>query len=372
MVAFPEDINPLWILTIADYIAGKKLDIKAVRPEWNGIDSNSLKSIKTGNVDFLMSQVSMITRSVFTTWGKFSLKHINPSYDLNFTAFNVIAALYPAYNELTVRDFSFLTLADKPNQKIVLNCSTIIPSPETTLKDLIEFDDEDNRLALAFRRKMIQEVNEVNHPFTGAYLLDKVPLDLIDSTIVYQQLRLVFVPSGICVSVIDEGQYVTFFWSPSGFNTSQIWFPLSTAFGFDVMLACLWRDAHILREKWATARPKTSHSQPKKSGQVDQQGRVTLPRVIYQGDWKSGLADKSDGNVVRPHPVRGSYRYIGDHFPDLAAILRARDYDYADPPEGFTFVSPYKRGGTSVSSGEVKIVWTGRDIAQMLLRKNRS
>lgn len=368
---FPQNIHPSLAWLLWENAGLKHLGLDLTDPKRFG-----LTSLDTA---YTLDKLGILRNNTYTSWQGLDLRHIIESKD--DTRFHVLAALAPGYDYLDQDILDFITCADISPAYL----GNFSPNPTDNFNELFIFHDrEDYDLAKAFATQMLKEAGESkNIPPLGAYVLNHMPFEIIDENITYTQLRIVFVENGIFVSIVyktDKGAlYTPFFWNQNGINTSSVWLTPKLDFGFDILLTCLWHDAKIVRQIFTERKDKgkgAAHNSRENS--KPRSGRkLILPKKIYISDWKSGLDSVPERirATFKLHQVKHSYRYVGEHFPDQAAVERAQKFRKPLPPRGYTFVSPHSRGsGVPIDNEDstIHIIWTSRDMAEMLLNNRRS
>lgn len=311
-------------------------------------------------------------------WRGFNVQHIQQQQGLEFHQLDVFAALEAGARYLTQPLFDFLTLRDEPTYN--LEVALIDLSGTTTHYEdstpmartaLMSYSPDEMRLAYAFRQQMIDEAApQRRNAAAGVYVLDRTSFPYLDHQIDYDRMRLVIHPAGIFVAILlDElHQYVPFFWTPEGINTSQMWVHPRAVFALDAMLACVWRDACIVREQWSERQQKRGyefHNRPKHANPV------VLPRIVYRSKWgSSGEREYIEQRSRSAHAVRAFYRTLPDGYQAHEADERAAEFGYPPPPDGHTFVKPHMRGEGALDADRVtarRVVCRGLQVAKIVL-----
>lgn len=217
---------------------------------------------------------------------------------------------------------------------------------------------EAQALMRAFQAQLIAEAEPHKaRVITGAYVLDRVPFPQLDAYISYDNLRLVIGPRGIFFSIVKtdeagESYYVTSYWAPDSppVLLDPVLYPM-----ISVVLAGVWRDACVIREKWYTERARNLYHYSKT--QLRRKvAPLILPRQVSRVSWASDVERVSIAHTM--HTVRGHYRRLAEGWKqgDKAADM-ARHYGYPEPPAGYTFVIPHTRGeGAAEAEGPARRV----------------
>lgn len=261
---------------------------------------------------------------------------------------------------LSQTEFDFLTLRDLAWEGVRVRTSAYeVVDPlmgetsdeiVTAAEALVGMTPEDSALAYAFTDKLLAEAAEAgNRPTIGMFHLDRVPLAYLDERLNYESIRLVIKPEMI---------YATFC-APGGVAIPAIWGPEDTSswmygdvlgHAISILLAGIWRDACVVKEKWLERdRPLQRKGSTKKYGR-EYGKRVYLPRTIYRARW--GQKHERDRIARRRHDVDGFYRPLKMPRPQTedevershAAIERAELWGDTPPPTGYTYVAPHGRG----------------------------
>lgn len=327
-----------------------------------GIETGAIVLPEGGAERDFVQALLHVQRNPVKTWRGLDVRHIHGSSE-NIVQFDVLAALDAATKrvKLTQQQFDFLTLADVKGAIIdSMLVAQDIPS-------LFDYDPERIRLISAFRDSLVAEAAPHAHKVAvGAYVLAYTPLPALDAEIAYETLRLLITPRGIFCTIVYQSNYAPFFWSPDGINTSQVYVHPRGVFALEALLAGIWRDACIVREKWHEAtggkRGGVTTRQPEKK-----QGALVLPRTVYVSQWGSG-ADRELVHRAAPHAhtVRGFYRVLPEGQQSHGADERAAEFGYPAPPDGYTFVRPHTRGEGDVRETARRIVCKGLQTISIL------
>lgn len=308
----------------------------------------------------------------YKTWRGFDVRHLlrQQSGNFEYRQFDVFSALDVATPALNQATFDFLTLRDRQGAKLETSLNAQVYKPDSDIiTTFLQADEDEIRLAMAFRREMVNEAAPHRHDIaSGAYVLMRETLPKLDTRLIYDHLRLLIVPQGIGVAVVHDSLYIPFWWSPENdTNTSQVWVPADIRFAFDVLLASIWRDACIVRERFVQeCRDKGKGYQGKQAFKSDV---VRLPRVIFKSQWGSNMDRQiTEGISKRAHTVRGHYRLISDEYiaPDEQKEA-ALDYGIPAPPVGYTFVRPHSRGTGEALPVARRVICQGLQVARTVL-----
>ncbi len=362
-------IDPRIAFILSENEAFRLQGIVPVQPEWLGLTSEEVTAANVP-VKVAINEMLIARTRKYMTWKHLDLRFITPSFDNNFSTYDVIAAILPSYQYLDQAGLDFLCLKDEGSIPLGMMLKNL--GNQSLMRNLLEFDFDAQRLAIAFKAKLLQEAKQSKGMLTGAFVLKRPNVQLLNEAIIYEELRVIAGPKGLFVSVIFERDehkmYVPFFWSPEGVNTSCLWGSHQITFAFDVMLAGIWRDLHVVKEKTLSqesfgtgARSKTAAS---KQGDKN---IVTIPRRVYRKEWVRTQPPTASSGPRSAHLVTASYPYVGDHFPDEAAIARANEWGWPEPPEGHTFRVPHKRGEGDVDESAKKLRWRGHDVVNMVM-----
>lgn len=336
-----------------------------------GIEAQHLYYTET-EAQYLKMRIEQARQETYSTWRGFDVRHIQKQQDSDSKQFDVFSAFDAATFYLDQTTFDFLTLRDKKDARLMcwLNMKTY---NKIDIGFLLLGNEESMRLAIAFRHDMEREAQPHRRNIaSGAYVLMREPLPKLDALIVYDYLRLVITPHGIGASIVQESNYIPFWWSPEReTNTSQVWVPADVRFALDVLLASIWRDACIVKES-AFPENRSAGRGYKSSGKKAKSSKsniVRLPRVVYKSTW-GGNDDREivESIAKRAHTVRGHYRYIRDEYnsPDEAKNT-ALDHGYAPPPTNYTFVRPHQRGTGEAMPSVRRVICRGLQVAKTVL-----
>jgi len=327
-------------------------------------------------LDIFLALVDAAREQLFNKWLAYDVRHTIAQVarsSQKISQFDLFAALYAGVGgrPLSQDQFDFLTLRDVD--------SAFMEMAETPNSEKLKIDAQEQALAKAFRQQVIDEAECANQmPVTGAFILMREPLAALDELLLYDHLRLIIRRDGMFCSVVTEGnQYVTFYWSPVADQCfSLVYASPRTHFALDVMLASIWRDAHVVEERFTT-KTKRKWKRPTRPYRKSRSA-VRLPRTIHYVQW-GNPDDRAEiaRREVSAHLVRGMYRNIGPEFvAGDEAIERARAYGFLPPPKRYTFVKPHTRGKGEVSEkGGVpvrRVVCTGLQTARLLLGNSKS
>ncbi|MFW9927962.1 MAG: hypothetical protein ACFFD1_01060 [Candidatus Thorarchaeota archaeon] len=260
----------------------------------------------------------------------------------------IVAALGGADAHLDQATFNYLTLIDKGYSLAVDRPEGFyddsVPVPGTRGAVAAEIPTDQLLLAYAFVKQMIEEAAPNREMvLRGNFEMRRVPLPFLDQHIVYDRLRLVMTPQGVAGAIINSASrgYHPFFWSPEWDTTGLM---DSVSFPLTALVACVWRDACIVKHRFVTERSRELHQAPA-GRRRSRRARVILPRVIRHVDWST--EEERERIVHRAHTVDPFYRRIKHPLEGkalVAACERAKKHGYADPPPGWTFVKKHQRG----------------------------
>ena len=282
----------------------------------------------------------------------------------------VISTLCPG--PLTQEVLNFLTLVDVPEARYQMvkaydpSESYTTQSYKTATLDEFQIDEESRNLATAFVNQMIDEAApHQEHPVLGHFVMDRVPLERLDSLIKYDTLRLAISPQGIFGSLVEGANFLTFWWSP---ETSTTWsLGAKHAWAINTMMACIWRDACVVRYKMFQQRSRSGYKPAaKKHKRVDK--KLILPRSISKCAWSQDAERQRITHAK--HSVRAFYRQLPSGYQASdEAEETAAEFGYPLPPSGFTFVRPHVRGngdgGEEVAA--TPVVCLGLQVAHLAL-----
>jgi len=208
-------------------------------------------------------------------------------------------------------------------------------------------------LATAFKAQMVNEA--VGHiPFIGDLIMSYEPIPALDALIQWDALRLMIRPYGIWATFSGQSGVLPIYWQPNRHTIRTLTGGL-LAYVADVVLAGIWRDASIVRERaWYERNPYTPR--PLKKSQKHR-NPVVLPRTIQTVKWGAS-SDEHDVITRATHAVRAHYRLLGDgRRASEGALASADEYGMPPPPTGYTFVRPHLRGsGESVDHDAIRRV----------------
>jgi hypothetical protein len=281
----------------------------------------------------------------------------------------VVSTLCPG--PLTQEILNFLTLADVPGSRY-----RMVKAYDTGLYDnqsydiatLDEFgmDDESRNLAAAFVNQMVDEAApHRGSPVLGHFVMERVPLERLDSLIDYDTLRLSISPQGIFGSLVKNTSFLTFWWSPEEATTWSL--GAKHAWAVNTMMACIWRDACVVRHKMFTERSRSPYRpRPKKHKSTN--SKLILPRTIKKCTWSQDTERQRITHAE--HSVRAFYRQLPSGYQaSQEAEKTAAEFGYPLPPVGFTFVRPHVRGngdgGEEVAA--TPVICLGLQVAHLAL-----
>lgn len=230
--------------------------------------------------------------------------------------------------------------------------------------------DEAKALASAFAGQMTAEAEAAGRPpLIGSFVMkppDYLPLlGAMDA----DHIRLIIHPTGIwCSFVFADGEIAPLWWSPRRVGTFVL--PGRLAWAARVFLACLWRDATVVKNAGAF-RVKAIGSRRGREGDGPQKPRVViLPRSIRTMEWSDDeFKLYYDGQGRDAHNVRAHYRKLPENWRASEDAIRQADrFGYPAPPDGFTFVRPY-RVGDEDAPPPPRVVARGLQVAGVTLAR---
>lgn len=287
------------------------------------------------------------------------------------TRLQIVSTLAAGGDNLSQETLNFLTLTDTPAAKYQM-IKAYDPPPDSLDKDeyqqatLDEYQigQESRDLAAAFVKQMVAEAEPQRRQIIlGHFVMERTPLSYLDSLIDYDTLRLVTSPAGIFGSLVKATNYLTFFWAPEITTTWSL--GAKPAWAINTMLACIWRDACIIKHKMMSERQRGAIRRAAKK--TTRNPRLILPRIIHHCAWGS---DAERERLTRSaHSVRAFYRQLpSDQQASDSAIVTANEYGYPEPPPGFTFVQPHTRGDHSPeATPATPIICLGLRVANLAL-----
>lgn len=298
-----------------------------------------------------------------------------------FSPLDVFAALWagkkmltqPLFDFLMARDLDYRTGCYVHLTKQDIDVRTEIPNLRAdTLREYFAYSQDEFALARAFHDQMIAEANPTRHRvLTGVFVMDRTPFKIVDETILYDSLRMVFTAKGIFASVLNDKQQTVapIYWTPEGINTAQVWFHPRSCFAIDVMLSCIWRDACVVKEQWSERGNKRGYSS---GGSVSNPAlsAITLPRRVYRSTWGISQERETMEKLARnAHKVRHSYPLLSEGMIAHDAAERAEEWFLPAPPPGRTFRKPHVRGeGKPEPETQARVVrCKGLQVAHLLL-----
>jgi hypothetical protein len=285
----------------------------------------------------------------------------------------VVSTLAAGGESLTQETLNFLTLSDVPQAKYQM-VKAYDDSDTWATTDQDEFqratvqefqiDSESKALTEAFIKQMTDEAEPYQPGIVlGSFVMERTPLSYLDSLIDYDTLRLVTSPVGIFGSLVKGANYLTFFWSPEIATTWSL--GAKPAWAVNTMMACIWRDACIVKHKMMSERQRGGYHRTAKK-QKRQNPKLILPRTIRHCAW--GPDEERERISRSAHAVRAFYRQLPDNqAASDAAIFAANEYGYPEPPVGFTFVRPHTRGGQASETEAMPVVCLGLQVANLAL-----
>lgn len=268
-------------------------------------------------------------------------------------------AYAPALHYLTQETFNFLNLADVPNAELGARSKRYTESVQSVeqmrerITNVFSVPGDEIRLTRAFVKQLYEDAEpHAKQVYTGNFVMDRVPLKRLDDEIDYDSMRLVIVPTGIFCTLVKWGFYSPFFWTASAHHRMPFCHDAYSDLALDILMAGIWRDACVVKRKFAEERTR-GHYKPNHNKRISK--RVILPRVVHECAW----ADERErtGITHSAHTVKATYRELHEGWNQgEGADLRAADYGYPAPPEGFTFVKPHKRGAGEAAPVDFKKV----------------
>lgn len=323
----------------------------------------------------LRSRIIEVSNATYKTWRGLDVRHLIQQQGVEYRQFDVFSALDAATPYLTQEMFDFITLRDVPkaNLDCALNATQFAESAGSVQAWFGE-DEDTIRLVSAFRQQMVDNAAAFRNQIAiGAYIMQREPLPRLDELLIYEQLRLLITPAGIAVSIVRETEYVPFWWTPDGINTSLVWLPASIHFAIDVLLACIWHDACVVQMATFNPQKRRGFTRRSAGGSPPPQHKssiVRLPRIIYETQWGSPTDREQVDRISRQaHTVRGHYRLLADgREASEDAKQNASDHLYPEPPPGFTFVKPHIRGeGEPAQHSPLRVICKGLQVAKTVL-----
>lgn len=277
------------------------------------------------------------------------------------------------HGNVTQEVLNFLTLADVPAAKYQMikaydpTADYNSQSYQAATLDEFYIEEAAKNLASAFGRQMVEEAApDRSRIVLGNFVMERVPLDYLDALIRYDTVRLSIAPTGICGSLVNEANYLTFWWSPEGTTTWSL--GAKHAWAVNTMLACIWRDACVVKYQMFQERSRSIYKPRRGKKQKLATQKLILPRLIKRGVW--GRDAERERITHAEHGVRAFYRQLpADQQSSQAARNMAAKFGYPWPPQGFTFVRPHTRG--SGDGGEaveaMPVVCLGLQVAHLAL-----
>lgn len=282
----------------------------------------------------------------------------------------VISTLCPG--PLTQEVLNFLTLTDTTdaNYQVVkaYDPAGLYETQNHRTATLNEYHigEESRSLANAFVSQMVAEAAPYRErPVLGCFVMDRVPLERLDSLIQYDILRLSIHPQGIFGSLVKGGNFLTFWWSPEVSTTWSL--GAKHAWAVNTMMACIWRDACVVRHQMFQQRSRSPYKPAaKKQKRVNK--KLILPRTIKKCAWSQDAERQRITHTE--HSVRAFYRQLPTgHQASREAEETAAEFGYPLPPVGFTFVRPHIRGngegGDTVAA--TPVICLGLQVAHLAL-----
>lgn len=353
-----------------------------------------LLSFSDSDLTGYLRQLQIARANPISTWRGLDVRHLK-HYTSEYRQIDVLAALAPAM-PLSQTILDFLTLRDIPHAS--LDCiltGAAMPvfngDIETNVTRFFSTDTEDIRLAMAFRKQMVQEAEPHRHNVpTGIYVLQREPLPRLDELIEYQEIRLYISPRGICGAIIfdpppdtydlaiashKDGHlslpaFIPFCWMPEDdTNTVQVFVPSAVHFALEILFASIWRDACIVQEKALQERRDRGKAYKASKRYTPHENPLRLPRTVYRSQWATDADRQITEAISRSaHAVRGHYRRLADdHTASETAAETAQEYGYPAPPDGYTFVRPHTRGSGDLQSQTRRVICKGLQVARTLL-----
>lgn len=307
-----------------------------------------------------------------SVWRGFDLRDIQGENEY-MNQIDVMAALDTGTDYLSESGMDFLLARDQ-KRRIGCYLADFERSAEG-IRSMFEYDEEDVRLAWDFRNQMIAEAEPQRYQVAaGAYILEHTPLAAVDKEFAWEAVRLIIHPRGIFAGFLFENVVMPMFWTPEGTNTSQVYVHPRAVFALDAMMACIWRDACVVREHWSeryaskqiAGRPTTERDQIKSR----QNKALILPRTVYRVSWAAEPERVAiQRRAYTAHAVTACYPKLHDGFSAHDEAARAAEHGWPAPPAGRTFRKPHTRGTGAVQAEQPQraVVCKGLLVANMIL-----
>lgn len=319
----------------------------------------------------VLQRIDALRKMPPQTWRGLDIRHLHQQANAEFRPLDVCAALDAGQRAagLSQSSLDFITLRDIPAAQVEVLLPAAAPGEiDPNMTWLTEVDRDLVDLTSAFRNQMVAEAEPVRHQVAaGHYVMSRESLALVDAALRYEQLRLLITPHGIFCAVVNEGQYIPFYWSPDGINTCQVFVTARGVFVLDALLACIWRDACVVQREFAHEQRGRKGYEAKQRPKHD--NPVSLPRRIYVSQWGAPADRANIEHVTRSaHTVTASYPLLQAGHAAHDAAERAAEYHWPPPPPGRTFRRPHTRGEGADTNDPVKrVICRGLQVAKITL-----
>lgn len=233
-------------------------------------------------------------------------------------------------------------------------------------------DEEAKNLAMAFCRQMVAEAEAAGRPpLIGQFVMKPPDYLPILRNMGTEHIRLIIRPTGIwCSYITPAGEFGAVWWSPR--REGAITLPGRIVWATRVFLACLWRDATVVKDK-GVFRVKDPGSRRDRATVGDKPPRervVSLPRSVRTMEWSDEEFDTYyDGQGRAAHNIRAHYRKLPETWRASGdAAQMAEQFGYPPPPDGYTFVRAYSVGNAPAAPPP-RVVARGLQVAGVALAK---
>lgn len=365
--------HPAWSWTVAH----------AITAGWNGLNQiainggmglpNGLMILPNGvsATEKFVRLWKLAAATPVATWRGFDFRRLEGK-EYFMGQIDAMAALDTGTQYLTESALQFILSRDQGRKLGVFLINHELS--QKGIQSLFEYDEEATRLTWDFRNQMVAEAEPQRYQVAaGAYILAHTNLRAVDSEMAWDAVRLVIHPRGIFAGFLFEDVVMPMFWTPEGTNTSQVYVHPRAVFALDAMLACIWRDACVVREHWseryASKQIKTSPASQEDQGKVTRAKALILPRTVYRVSWATEPERRAIEHTAHAaHAVTACYPRLEEGKVYAGAAERAEEHGWPAPPPGRTFRKPHTRGEGAVADEQhVRIVCKGLQIANMVL-----
>ena len=298
------------------------------------------------------SDVVAATKAYFVTHEKrFRRWHdLDISHVLSGDRASFLAAIHPFLNQIDQETLDFITCREFGYEFYLF------------VKDVDSYKSgyqiENSRrdfkeLASSFQESIFAEVEGLI-PKVGKFWMEKEEFALLDEAIEYTSLRIVTLPTGMILSLINEGNHGYSVVSiTKEFESTSILFGVNVCLLLNILQLALWRDLCVVYiDEYDDETPSRTRKrrQPRPSKNDSKRTLYFPRRRVRRRSWTTKTEKDEVEHVLSKWPPH--YRYI---YPNRASSLaheKARLHGWPIPPPKYTFVS--QRGALAASVSKIK------------------